>query len=88
MFPARLLNSARQKLGSGDIDGSLVDYETVVHVGANLPEVIEELRGAMSRYKDHPAVYRVLGDALMRGGKLRKPLTLIAKPSICYSDNQ
>jgi hypothetical protein len=71
--------SARQKVSDGDLDGALADYESVVRAAANLNDVVDDLRSLMSRHKDNPAVYRVLGDALMRNGNLQEALDTYRK---------
>jgi uncharacterized membrane protein len=73
------LASARQKVTDGDIDGSIVDYESVVRAGGDLSGVLDDLRSMMSRNPNNPAVYRVLGDGLMRSGKLQEALDTYRK---------
>jgi hypothetical protein len=70
------LQSAREKLSAGDIDGSLSDYEAVIHVNANLAEVTIEVERLSkdATHKNSAAVHRVLGDALMRQGRLQDAL--------------
>jgi hypothetical protein len=70
------LQSAREKLSAGDIDGCLSDYEAVIHVNANLAEVTIEVERLSkdATHKNSAAVHRVLGDALMRQGRLQDAL--------------
>jgi hypothetical protein len=76
---AELLNSARTRIGSSDVDGGLRDYEQVIRANAQLDAVTSDLRKLAERYSNNPAVYRVLGDALMRQGKLQEALNTYRK---------
>jgi hypothetical protein len=84
-FPAAAVDvsgaiaSAQQKVGAGDVDGGLVDYESVVRAGGDLSSVLDDLRSLMSRNPNNPAVYRVLGDGLMRSGRLQEALDTYRK---------
>lgn len=74
-----VLNSARTKAGNNDVDGSLQDYEMVIRANAQLDAVVGDLRKLVERYSNHPAAYRVLGDGLMRQGKLQEALNIYRK---------
>ncbi len=70
------LQRAREKVSQHDVEGSLDDYEAVIRVSTQLAEVVEDLT-ALTRQDEHrsnPAVYRVLGDGLMRMGRLQDAL--------------
>ena len=70
------LQRAREKVSQHDVDGSLDDYEAVIRVSTQLAEVVEDL-SALTKQDEHrnnPAVYRVLGDGLMRMGRLQDAL--------------
>jgi tetratricopeptide (TPR) repeat protein len=69
-----VLQGARDKEQSGDLEGALADYESVIRSGAALDDVVEDLSLLVRSYKSTPAVYRVLGDGLMRQGKLQAAL--------------
>ena len=73
---AETLNSAREKFGAGDIDAALQDYETLVRVNQQLDAVVGDLGKALqnSQNKHNAGIYRVLGDGLMRQGKLQQAL--------------
>lgn len=76
---AAALESARSKAGSGDLDNSLREYESVIRANAALDQVIDDLSRLAERHQDNPAVYRVLGDSLMRQGKLQAALDTYRK---------
>jgi tetratricopeptide (TPR) repeat protein len=79
--PDEALQAARQKIGAGDIDAALQDYEAVVRVNEKLDDVTTDLRKAVKDgpYKHTAGVHRVLGDALMRQGKLQDALDTYRK---------
>jgi hypothetical protein len=68
------LESARAKNQRGDLDSCLVEYEALVRGSAHLEAVVEDLSQLVKAHKNNPAVYRVLGDGLMRQGKLQAAL--------------
>lgn len=76
---AEVLASARQKLSGGDLDGSLLDYEAIVRANTQLDVVVADLSPVMQRESKNPAIYRVLGDALMRQGRLQDALDTYRK---------
>ena len=59
-----------------DIDEALQDYESVVRANDSLDIVINDLQKLANdnKHKKNPAVYRTLGDALMRHGDLQDAL--------------
>jgi hypothetical protein len=78
---ASTLQAARGKVSSGDINGSLADYEMIVRANTALDEVVKDL-SKLVEHKDHkknPALYRVLGDTLMRRGELKVALETYRK---------
>ncbi len=74
------LEQARQQIAS-NVEVSLQHYEAVVRANAALNEVVQDLSRAINdkTHKTNPAVYRVLGDALMRQGKLQDALSTYRK---------
>jgi hypothetical protein len=74
------LEQARQQIAS-NVEVSLQHYEAVVRANAALNEVVQDLSRAVNdkSHKTNPAVYRVLGDALMRQGKLQDALSTYRK---------
>ncbi|MBZ0277009.1 MAG: hypothetical protein K8I60_12740, partial [Anaerolineae bacterium] len=76
---AATLGSARQKITGNDLDGGLGEYERLIRANAELPTVVGDLSRLVTQYKDNPAVYRVLGDGLMRQGQLQAALDIYRK---------
>ena len=68
------LESARAKNRSGDLDASLAEYEVLIRSNINLEAVVDDLSLVVKSNRNNPAVYRVLGDGLMRQGKLQAAL--------------
>lgn len=71
---AEVLNRARDKEQGGDLEGALAEYETMVRGSVDLETVVADLTQLTKSYKTTPAVFRVLGDGLMRQGKLQAAL--------------
>ncbi len=77
---AAALQSAREKIKRGDAEGSLQDYEAVVRANVELDVVVADLDSMVKgAYKHNAAVYRVLGDGLMRQGRLQDALDTYRK---------
>jgi hypothetical protein len=74
-----VLASARQKIGANDVDGGLLEYERLIHANVELALVVDDLSKVTTRHKDNPALYRVLGDGLMRQGQLQAALDTYRK---------
>ena len=70
------LNNARSKVAEKDVNAGLEDYEAIVRANVQLDTVVADLQALMKEgtHKMNPAVYRVLGDALMRQGQLQAAL--------------
>jgi tetratricopeptide (TPR) repeat protein len=79
--PRQFLQKAREKLQQGAINESLQDYEVVVKVNQEVEVVVEDLSKLVKEgpHKHNPAVHRVLGDGLMRQGKLQEALDTYRK---------
>lgn len=73
---AATLQEARQQVGSGALDEGLQKYELVVRANTSLDAVVKDLNklAETKEHKRNPAVLRVLGDGLMRQGKLQDAL--------------
>lgn len=76
---AATLNDARSKAMANDVDGSLHYYELLIRANVELDTVVGDVTRLMEKFKTTPAVYRVLGDALMRQGKLQAALDTYRK---------
>jgi tetratricopeptide (TPR) repeat protein len=67
------LEEARARYQEGDVDGSLTIYEVLVRAGQSLADVANDLTSIAGSSKN-PVAYRVLGDSLMRQGRLQDAL--------------
>jgi tetratricopeptide (TPR) repeat protein len=68
------LDQARRMGQSGDIAGALVEYESLIRANFDLETVVDDLSKIVSANRTNAAAYRVLGDGLMRQGKLQAAL--------------
>lgn len=75
------MRSAKEKTDNGDIEGGMRDYEQVIRANKALPQVEKAVQKliADSTYKRNPTVNRVMGDVLMRQGKLQEALDIYRK---------
>jgi hypothetical protein len=73
---AQVLQQARAKVQSGDIDGGLGAYEAVIRANTSLDNVVNDLSDLVKQEgnKTNASIYRVLGDGLMRQGRLQQAL--------------
>ncbi len=76
---AATLQSARTHATSNDLDSSLPHYEMLIRANAALDDVVTDLGKLAEKFKTNPAVHRVLGDTLMRQGKLQAALDTYRK---------
>ena len=68
------LEEARQQASSGDVAVALDTYEALVRGSRELEHVVADLQSLVRQHRTNPAVFRVLGDGLMRQGKLQSAL--------------
>jgi hypothetical protein len=73
------LTRARSRYTENDLDASLNEYDSLVRSNQSLDEVVGDLTKAVEKHKGNPTVYRVLGDGLMRQGKLQAALDTYRK---------
>lgn len=75
------LSEARAHAKAGNVEVSLQSYEAVVRANQQLDVVVNDLAGMLNeeKHKKNPAVYRVLGDSLMRQGNLQQALDTYRK---------
>ncbi|MCK6579068.1 MAG: tetratricopeptide repeat protein [Anaerolineae bacterium] len=71
---AALVQNARDLEQAGDLETSLAEYESLIRRNRALDVVVDDLAQLVRSYRTVPAVYRVLGDGLMRQGKLQAAL--------------
>jgi hypothetical protein len=76
---ASVLSAARSRVQAGDIEGGLSQYEQLVRANSSLQETVDDLSKVAEKTKNSPALYRVLGDAYMRTGKLQAALDTYRK---------
>ncbi len=76
---AATLQNARTHATSNDLDSSLPHYEMLIRANAALDDVVTDLTKLAEKFKSSPAVHRVLGDTLMRQGKLQAALDTYRK---------
>ncbi|MFN8527892.1 MAG: hypothetical protein U0670_04705 [Anaerolineae bacterium] len=68
------LEQARSLSRESNLEGGLQVYEGLIRQSAALDDVVGDLEGLVRLHRTNPAVYRVLGDGLMRQGKLQQAL--------------
>ncbi|MBC8100324.1 MAG: tetratricopeptide repeat protein, partial [Armatimonadetes bacterium] len=75
------LTAARAGVRANNLDDALLHYESVVRANTALDAVVGDLGTLMKDevHKKNPALYRVLGDGLMRQGKLQDALETYRK---------
>ncbi|MDZ4770101.1 MAG: hypothetical protein SGJ24_13310, partial [Chloroflexota bacterium] len=71
---AAMLQGARDLEQGGDLESSLAEYEALIRANVGVDAVVDDLSQLLRSYRTVPAVYRVLGDGLMRQGKLQQAL--------------
>ncbi|MGQ9888319.1 MAG: hypothetical protein ACUVSX_07505, partial [Aggregatilineales bacterium] len=74
-----LLASARASASAGDLNAGLAGYEQIIRANAALDAVVDDLTRLAEQHAGNPAVYRVLGDGLMRQGRLQAALDTYRK---------
>ncbi len=73
------LSEARSFAQGNDVENSLGRYEMIIRANAELDTVVSDLSQLVEKHKSNPSVYRVLGDGLMRQGKLQAALDTYRK---------
>lgn len=73
------LRDARTYAAGNNLDASLPHYESLIRANAVLDDVADDLAKLADKFKTNPAVHRVLGDTLMRQGKLQAALDTYRK---------
>ena len=76
---AATLRDARAHATGNNLDESLPHYERLIRANAVLDDVVDDLTKLVDKFKTNPAVHRVLGDTLMRQGKLQAALDTYRK---------
>jgi hypothetical protein len=68
------LTEARRLSKAGSLADSLAQYEGMIRAQMDLEDVVDDLSSLSRQYRDNPSIFRVLGDGLMRQGKLQAAL--------------
>lgn len=68
------LAQARELSEANDVPNGLGIYEALIRHSVLLDDVVSDLQSLKRKHRDNPAVYRVLGDGLMRQGNLQAAL--------------
>jgi cytochrome c-type biogenesis protein CcmH/NrfG len=66
------LDKARTGLASGDLEGALKHYTSLIKRKREIDTVIEDLRAVLSRGWKAPGVWQALGDAYMKTDRLEE----------------
>lgn len=76
-----MLSQARSTFQAEQFEESVQAYEAIIRANTGLDAVVEDLSGYIKNeaHKSNPALYRVLGDGLMRQGKLQQALDTYRK---------
>ncbi|MEK6588488.1 MAG: hypothetical protein AABY97_06560, partial [Chloroflexota bacterium] len=77
--PAKMLESSRQALASGDISKAVELYGGLIKRKETLGQVIEDLRIALERTPDVAALWQVLGDAYMKNDRTSEAIEAYRK---------
>lgn len=68
------LAEARRLAQANDLSSSLTQYEGLIRAQVNVDDVVDDLSSLSRQHRDNPLVFRILGDGLMRQGKLQQAL--------------
>ncbi|MFZ4827377.1 MAG: hypothetical protein ACOYLB_08475 [Phototrophicaceae bacterium] len=71
---AQALQQAQQYQQQGEVASALQTYETVIRANQELDQVVNAVQKIISSNQNNTTAHRVLGDALMRQGKLQAAL--------------
>ncbi|MCB9108597.1 MAG: hypothetical protein H6633_30765 [Anaerolineales bacterium] len=68
------LELAREARDKGDIQDAIPIYSSLVSGGAHLTSIIEDLQQSIKVYPTNYRLYQVMGDAMMKDGRLQNAL--------------
>lgn len=71
---AHHLQAARGAIAAGNLDTALNEYGALLQQGEGLPYLIAELQTSISNYGEQPRLQRLLGDAYVQNGQLKKAI--------------
>jgi len=72
--PEEILDRARGAMSSGDVDGALYHYASLIKRKRQLTAVIADLQSAVERGSTLPAVWQALGDAYVKADRLSEAI--------------
>lgn len=73
------LSRARSFASGNDLDNSLVHYEQLIRANAELDTIVADMTALAEKFKTSAPILRILGDGLMRQGKLQAALDTYRK---------
>jgi tetratricopeptide (TPR) repeat protein len=73
------LASARLDLSQNNLNQAIEMYSILVESNMYLPEIIQDLQGAIEKYPDNPAIWQSLGDAYLRTDQTQDALDAYLK---------
>ncbi|MDX1523777.1 MAG: tetratricopeptide repeat protein, partial [Anaerolineae bacterium] len=77
--PGERLTLAQAARERGDLNESLRIYESLVFSGAHLKTIINDIEQAAETHPTNARLFQVLGDAMMRDGRLQRALEAYRK---------
>ena len=79
-FSQERLNSAKQEIQKGNIDGALEIYNEFIHAELVLDQVINDLHEIVNtQYPIEVSLWQALGDAQLRNNQLQEALDSYSK---------
>ncbi|MBE2185016.1 MAG: hypothetical protein IAE89_16420 [Anaerolineae bacterium] len=73
---AATLENARTLQRTGDLEGSLYQYESLIMSSADLDSVVDDLADLVRIHRENPVLHRLLGDGYVRQGHLQQALDI------------
>ena len=74
-----MLEEARQAIHEHKLDEAIDIYAKLIKRGKVIEETIEDIQEALRKHPINPALWQVLGDALMRSDRLQEALDAYSK---------
>jgi tetratricopeptide (TPR) repeat protein len=68
------LQAARGAIAAGNLDAALNQFGALLQQGEGLPYLIAELHTSISNYGEQPRLQRLLGDAYVQNGQIKKAI--------------
>jgi tetratricopeptide (TPR) repeat protein len=72
--PDERLELARIARDKGEIEEAVRAYDSLVSRGIHLDSIIDDLQQTVKSYPSNPLVYQLMGDAMMKDGRLQSAL--------------